>query len=230
MKHLKYLLIFVVLIQAVYIKSAFAQSKDFIISSDTVTVGINEVATFESLIENLLDEELEIYHITLRSYFLSTDLSDFAILNPKFTLKKKGEEESKNVIEIIFKPSKIYKNECLEMFVYTNKSEGFANLCINMSTTNIVDNFREDEINIIPNPASDFINIQFQTSEVLKTSEVSKVQIFDILGLEVISVGTGLDLSSNGLDLSTLRIDVSHLPSGVYFIRIGDRMEKFVKM
>ncbi len=37
------------------------------------------------------------------------------------------------------------------------------------------------------------------------------------------SVGTGLDLS-------TQRIDVSGLPSGVYYIKIGDRVEKFVKM
>ncbi len=37
------------------------------------------------------------------------------------------------------------------------------------------------------------------------------------------SVGTGLDLS-------TQRIDVSELPSGVYYIKIGDRVEKFVKL
>jgi hypothetical protein len=37
------------------------------------------------------------------------------------------------------------------------------------------------------------------------------------------SVGTGQDQSQQ-------RIDVSHLPAGVYFIRIGDKVEKFVKM
>jgi hypothetical protein len=26
------------------------------------------------------------------------------------------------------------------------------------------------------------------------------------------------------------RIDISHLPAGVYFIKIGDKVEKFVKM
>ncbi|MBX3042319.1 MAG: T9SS type A sorting domain-containing protein [Ignavibacteriae bacterium] len=52
---------------------------------------------------------------------------------------------------------------------------------------------------------------------------VDKVQIFDMLGLEVLSVGIGLDLS-------TQKIDVSHLPTGVYFIRIGNKVEKFVKM
>jgi photosystem II stability/assembly factor-like uncharacterized protein len=84
----------------------------------------------------------------------------------------------------------------------------------------------ENEVNvnnIYPNPSSDFITIQFQTSEVLKNSEVYHVQIFDMLGIEIMSVGIGLDLS-------TQRIDVSHLPAGVYFIRIGTRVEKFVKM
>jgi hypothetical protein len=56
------------------------------------------------------------------------------------------------------------------------------------------------------------------------------VKIFDMLGLEIMSVGIGLDLSSNGLDLSTQKIDVSHLSAGVYFIRIGNKVEKFVKM
>ncbi len=32
------------------------------------------------------------------------------------------------------------------------------------------------------------------------------------------------------LDLSTQRIDVSYLPSRVYYIKIGDKVEKFVKM
>jgi hypothetical protein len=83
---------------------------------------------------------------------------------------------------------------------------------------------------IYPNPAGDFITIQLSNKGLKPFVTSEKVQIFDILGLEVISVGTGLDLSSNGLDLSTLRIDVSHLPSGVYFIKIGTRVEKFVKM
>ncbi len=75
---------------------------------------------------------------------------------------------------------------------------------------------------VYPNPTHDFITIQFQTSEVLETSEVYKIHIFDMLGIKKMSVGTGLDLS-------TQRIDVSHLPAGMYFIKIGDKVEKFVK-
>jgi hypothetical protein len=62
-----------------------------------------------------------------------------------------------------------------------------------------------------------------KTSEVLETSEVYNLQIFDVLGIEVISVETGLRPVST-------KVDVSHLSSGVYFIKIGDKVQKFVKM
>ena len=76
---------------------------------------------------------------------------------------------------------------------------------------------------IYPNPVTDFITIQFSNKELQPFAAEEKVQIFDILGLEVMTVGIGLDLSSQ-------RIDVSHLPAGVYFIRIGNKVEKFVKL
>jgi hypothetical protein len=81
----------------------------------------------------------------------------------------------------------------------------------------------ELNFSVFPNPSNDFITIQFQPSEGFELSEGYRVQIFNVLGIEVMSVRTGLDLS-------TQKIDVSHLPAGVYFIRIGDKVEKFVKM
>ena len=82
----------------------------------------------------------------------------------------------------------------------------------------------DNEFKVYPNPTSDFITIQFQTSEVLQTSEVSKVQIFDMLGIEIKDLTPALSKGEG------VRIDVSKLPAGVYFIRIGTRVEKFVKM
>ena len=79
------------------------------------------------------------------------------------------------------------------------------------------------KFDISPNPVNDFITIQFSNKELQLFAEGDKVQIFDVLGIEIMSVGTGLDLS-------TQLIDVSHLPAGVYFIRFGNKMEKFVKM
>ena len=69
----------------------------------------------------------------------------------------------------------------------------------------------------------DIFDFSFYNLTLIFFPSFRKIQIFDILGIEVMSVGTGLDLS-------TQRIDVSGLPSGVYYIKIGDRVEKFVKM
>jgi hypothetical protein len=77
---------------------------------------------------------------------------------------------------------------------------------------------------VYPNPASDYITIQ--PSEGFKPSEGSKVKIFNTLGIEVSSAGGGV----NEFDGGGFRIDISNLPTGVYFIKIGDKVEKFVKM
>jgi hypothetical protein len=78
---------------------------------------------------------------------------------------------------------------------------------------------RKDEI-ISPNPATDYIEIN--TSEVLKTSEVNDIQIFDMLGVIVLKVEQASP--------SVQKINISNLSPGIYFIKIGNRVEKFVKM
>ena len=104
----------------------------------------------------------------------------------------------------------------------------------------------EKGIIIFPNPAGDFITIQFSkglkpyvtddspsNKELQLFAAEDKVQIFDVLGLEVgqsslIDNTTHNNSQSGMIDL--LRIDVSHLPAGVYFIRFGNKVEKFVKI
>jgi len=84
-----------------------------------------------------------------------------------------------------------------------------------------------------PNPASDFITISSSNKGHQPFATTDKVQIFDVLGIEVgqsslIDNTTHNNSQSGMIDL--LKIDVSHLPSGMYFIRIGSQVEKFVKM
>ncbi len=76
-----------------------------------------------------------------------------------------------------------------------------------------------DEIYVYPNPSTDFIDINLNKEASLITSD--NIQIFDILGLEV---GQSSLIDGNN------RIDVSHLPAGVYYIKIEDKVEKFLKM
>ena len=89
------------------------------------------------------------------------------------------------------------------------------------SVEDVSDN--KNGIMIFPNPSNDFITITIPELNNGLQPIVHKVQIFDVLGIEVMSIGARLDQSQQ-------RIDVSHLPAGVYFIRIGDKVEKFVKM
>jgi photosystem II stability/assembly factor-like uncharacterized protein len=93
--------------------------------------------------------------------------------------------------------------------------------------TSVIDvQFAEKDIfSIHPNPASDFITIQ--TSEVLETSEDSEIKIFNTLGVCVMNTPS---LPSTSSGSGYLRMEVSHLPNGVYFVRIGSRIEKFLKM
>ena len=85
------------------------------------------------------------------------------------------------------------------------------------------------QISLYPNPAGDFININL--SKGLQPL-VQNVQIFDMLGIEVgqssLIVNAMKNNSQAGM-LDLLRNNISHLPTGVYYIRIGDKVEKFVK-
>jgi photosystem II stability/assembly factor-like uncharacterized protein len=78
-----------------------------------------------------------------------------------------------------------------------------------------------DEINksvnnmlIYPNPAGDYIQIQPTIG--------FEIQIFDMLGINVSPAGGGI--KGGG------KIDISNLAPGIYFIKIGNKVEKFVKM
>ncbi len=74
------------------------------------------------------------------------------------------------------------------------------------------------DISIYPNPASDFINISIDEEAGLLAHEV---QILNLLGIVV---------TKSELTDGNNRIDISNLPRGTYFIKVGDKVEKFLKM
>jgi WD40 repeat protein len=80
-----------------------------------------------------------------------------------------------------------------------------------------------DKLNIFPNPARDYIEIS-SINPTLKrgVNEGSDIQIFDMLGIVLSTAGGGI--KGGG------RIDISNLSPGIYFIKIGNRAAKFVKM
>jgi hypothetical protein len=75
-------------------------------------------------------------------------------------------------------------------------------------------------VTISPNPATDYIDIK--PSEGCQPSESSEIRIFNTLGEIVLQV--------EQTPSSVQRIDISNISSGIYFIKIGNRVEKFVKM
>jgi hypothetical protein len=88
---------------------------------------------------------------------------------------------------------------------------------ISNNPADVKSNVKElQEVKIIPNPATDFISLQFPQS--MNVSKNTKIEIFSILGNKV--------LETEYKD----RIDVSGLSAGVYFVKVGDKVIKFVKM
>jgi hypothetical protein len=53
---------------------------------------------------------------------------------------------------------------------------------------------------------------------------ISEIVIYNVIGEKVKALSPALSQSER-----ELRIDVSHLPTGMYFIKIGDKVQKFVK-
>ncbi|MBS4000679.1 MAG: T9SS type A sorting domain-containing protein [Desulfobulbaceae bacterium] len=80
-------------------------------------------------------------------------------------------------------------------------------------------------LSIFPNPATEYIEINATINPTVnrRVDEGSEIKIFNTLGECVMTVETIHELSLQ-------RINVSHLPRGVYYLRIGSRTQMFVKV
>jgi hypothetical protein len=78
---------------------------------------------------------------------------------------------------------------------------------------------------ISPNPASDYIEISLDSPSIKRGQGGVSYEIFNIFGEVQDAPPQTPPLEGRGL-----KIDISNLAPGVYFIRIGDRFEKFIKM
>jgi photosystem II stability/assembly factor-like uncharacterized protein len=79
-------------------------------------------------------------------------------------------------------------------------------------------------MNIFPIPARDYIEIKNVISNEMRNPVI---EIFNIFG-EKISTPSALQAATP--QEGNFKIDVSNLAAGVYFIRVGDKFEKFVKI
>ena len=92
-------------------------------------------------------------------------------------------------------------------------------------------------VRILPNQAKDYIDIFYPPS--IKSGPGSQpVVIYDLLGVEVLKSMDALRRSDDSrlrgnddaLPESQMRLDVSGLAQGVYFVRFGNVLSKFVKL
>ncbi len=84
------------------------------------------------------------------------------------------------------------------------------------------DGSRRDGLAISPNPACEYIEIT-HPSEGSEPSESMSVRIYNALGECVINYESGITNYELGI-----RIDVSNLPVGAYYLRICNKMCKFI--
>jgi len=90
------------------------------------------------------------------------------------------------------------------------------------TSTSVESNY-SSSIMVHPNPTSEYITLT-KTYEGLEPSESSEISIHNALGECVINHISTLSKGEG------IRIDVSYLPTGVYYIRIGNHTKMFVKM
>ncbi len=88
---------------------------------------------------------------------------------------------------------------------------------------------------IFPNPATDYVYINFADVGDLDGDHshsnkigLGDVRIYTTFG-ECVTHLTHINLAQTYAEGQWLRLDVSHLSAGVYFVRIGNKVEKFVK-
>ncbi|MDP2363633.1 MAG: T9SS type A sorting domain-containing protein, partial [Ignavibacteria bacterium] len=82
----------------------------------------------------------------------------------------------------------------------------------------------KSELLIFPNPVEDFLEIS-EPSE----GSANAIKIFNVFGEEILKISDSNN-SQFPIPNSQFRINVSGLPSGMYFVRIGNKVSKFVKI
>jgi len=192
--------------------------------------GRYEIHRFDTLKKKVMilnrgDAELTINKYTkINDTAFQTDLPIIDSLNP-LRIGPMGSYE----FTVLFKPNEMkeytdsigfYTNTWKTKFVSYLKGEGYD------STIGIEEWLQGKDISIHPNPASDYIEIKIDNklSESSELSESYFIKIYNTFGQCVMQSS----LPSPFGEGQGVRLDVSHLPTGIYFLRAGNHIEKFV--
>jgi photosystem II stability/assembly factor-like uncharacterized protein len=118
-------------------------------------------------------------------------------------------------------------DEYLYTHITNENSKEFASYRVDKSyfnITNVEQLSKKEAFLISPNPAEDYIEITINKPSCpdFIGAEGSDIEIYDVLGEKIMSESIHPMTRSH-------RMNVSNLPRGVYFVRIVNRVEKFVK-
>jgi len=81
------------------------------------------------------------------------------------------------------------------------------------------------EFSISPNPAANYIEISIPYHENDLPSVIKEVKIYNVLGIEAASSS-----HLHGVEGSRILVDITHLAPGVYYVRVGSKVLKFLKI
>ena len=96
--------------------------------------------------------------------------------------------------------------------------------------TSIADNSQDATLRIYPNPTNGQIHITGFDGRDAMNGVCTDVQIFDMYGRNVLVAAVETGRAPSLQQQPTTTLDISHLPDGVYFLRIGGKTMKIVKI
>jgi hypothetical protein len=156
---------------------------------------------------------------TITSITLTGD-SVFTLTNPALPFEIKAGETVK--IPVTFYPTKA-GDFTADLTIEDNDGTKItSNIHGSAIPSDVLEPINSDILKLNPNPATDFIEISVGANG--RSPLLSDVKIYDVFGQNV-NPTPALPASGEGV-----RIDVSGLAPGLYFVRIGDRVGKFVKI
>jgi hypothetical protein len=107
------------------------------------------------------------------------------------------------------------------------QKDSTAHYSENCNYTGVEDNLiRNKSVSVYPNPAQDYIELSYPPLE-RGSVGVAQFRIYNILGIEFTTPSLRDTPPCQGGEI--IRLDISQLAPGVYFVRVGDKVQKFIK-
>jgi hypothetical protein len=130
---------------------------------------------------------------------------------------------------------KLFKDENILDFVSWKASTGkfqvirlYGDTSLVKHSTSIKDlqKVKNGGFSIYPNPTSNYLNLTFAVSSSNTTTRCD-ISILNAFGQVVYLSPTTSSIANQ--DINAFKIDVNQLPSGLYYIKVGEQFSKFIK-